>query len=111
MLKKLWLMLGVIFGTIFSFSMVAMAAEEGAAAALPPEVKMWIAIAAGFGMAIATVGGAISQSRGIVSALDGIARNPSASGQMVTPMIIGLALIESLVIYTLVIELLLVFKL
>ncbi len=111
MLKKLWLMLGVIFGTTFSFSMVAMAAEEGSAAALPPEVKMWIAIVAGFGMVIATVGGAISQSRGIVSALDGIARNPSAAGQMVTPMIIGLALIESLVIYSLVIELLLVFKL
>ncbi len=110
MLKKLWLMAGVIFGSVFSFAVVAMAAE-GSVAGLPPQVKMWIAIVAGFGMAIATVGGAISQSRGIVSALDGIARNPSASGQMVTPMIIGLALIESLVIYTLVIELLLVFKL
>ena len=110
MLKKLWLMAGVIFGSVFSFAVVAMAAE-GNAAGLPAEVKMWIAIAAGFGMAIATVGGAISQGRGIASALDGIARNPSAAGQMVTPMIIGLALIESLVIYTLVVELLLVLKL
>jgi len=110
MLKKLWLMAGVVFGSVFSFAVVAMAAGEKAAG-LPPQVQMWIAIAAGFGMAIATFGGAISQSRGIVSALDGIARNPSAAGQMVTPMIIGLALIESLVIYTLVIELLLVLKL
>jgi F-type H+-transporting ATPase subunit c len=37
------------------------------------------------------------------SALEGIARNPSASGKIFTPMIIGLALIESLVIYALVI--------
>jgi len=110
MMKKLSLMATVVFGFILTYASFAMAAEE-AAAGLPPEVKKWIAIAAGFGMAIATAVGAIGQSKGISSALEGIARNPSASGQIVTPMIIGLALIESLVIYTLVIELLLVFKL
>jgi F-type H+-transporting ATPase subunit c len=48
---------------------------------------------------------------GIASALNGIARNPGASGKVVTPMIIGLAMIESLVIYSLVVSLLLIFKL
>jgi len=43
--------------------------------------------------------------------LDGIARNPGASGKITTPMIIGLAMIESLVIYSLVVSLLLIFKL
>ncbi|WP_461393316.1 ATP synthase F0 subunit C, partial [Deferrisoma sp.] len=44
-------------------------------------------------------------------ALEGIARNPAASGKLVTPMIIGLAMIESLVIYALVIALMIVLKL
>jgi F-type H+-transporting ATPase subunit c len=60
-----------------------------------------------FGLAIAAIGGAISQSRGIRSALEGVARNPGASGTITTVMIIGLALIESLVIYVLVVCLIL----
>jgi F-type H+-transporting ATPase subunit c len=39
------------------------------------------------------------------SALNGIARNPAASGKLFVPMILGLALVESLVIYALVISL------
>jgi F-type H+-transporting ATPase subunit c len=46
----------------------------------------------------------------VAAALEGIARNPGAAGKIVTPMIIGLAMIESLVIYGLVVALILVFK-
>lgn len=92
-----------------------LAAEEATAPEakqpLPPNVKVAIALAAGFGIAIAAFGGALSQSRGIVAALEGIARNPGASGKITTPMIVGLALIESLVIYALVISFLLWSKL
>ncbi|MCX5806600.1 MAG: ATP synthase F0 subunit C [Proteobacteria bacterium] len=70
-----------------------------------------IALAAGFGIAVAAFGGALGQGKSITSALDGIARNPGAAGKIVTPMIIGLAMIESLVIYSLVVSLLLIFKL
>jgi len=91
------------------FAGAAMAAEEKAG--LDPSVKQMVALAAGFGVAIAAFGGALGQARGIASALDGIARNPGASGKIVTPMIIGLAMIESLVIYSLVVSLLLIFKL
>lgn len=91
------------------FAASAMAAEEKVG--LDPSVKQMIALAAGFGVAIAAFGGALGQARGIASALDGIARNPGASGKIVTPMIIGLAMIESLVIYSLVVSLLLIFKL
>jgi F-type H+-transporting ATPase subunit c len=77
------------------------AAEENAANA--NDVKMWLAISAGFGMALASMGGAISQSIAISSALTGISRNPGASGKIMVPMIIGLALIESLVLFTLVV--------
>ena len=70
----------------------------------------WIAVAAGFGIAFAAFGGALGQGRTASTALDGIARNPGAAGKLFTPMILGLALIESLVIYSLVISLILVFK-
>jgi F-type H+-transporting ATPase subunit c len=52
----------------------------------------------------------IGQGRAAGSALDGIARNPGAAGQIRGPMILGLALIESLVIYALIIGLLLTLK-
>jgi F-type H+-transporting ATPase subunit c len=69
-----------------------------------------IAIAAGLGIGIAALGGGIGQGKAAAAALDGIARNPGAAGQIRGPMILGLALIESLVIYALIIALLLVLK-
>ncbi len=69
-----------------------------------------VAYAAAAAIAIAAFGGAISQAMGIKSALDSIGRNPSAASKITTPMIIGLAMIESLVIYALVIALMLVLK-
>lgn len=109
-LKKTALFIVVLAFTLGAAG-VALAAEEAKAEGLPPNVKMAIAIGAGFGIAIAAFGGALGQSRGIASALDGIARNPAASGKIVTPMIIGLAMIESLVIYSLLVSLLLLGKL
>ena len=105
----------VLFGVFVCLSFgIAMAAEEAApaaAAGLDPIVKACIAIAAGLGLGIAALGGAIGQGKAVASALDGIGRNPGASGKILTPMIIGLAMIESLVIYSLVVSLLLFFKL
>lgn len=62
-----------------------------------------IALSAGLAIGLAAVGGAIGQAMTAASALDGIARNPAAQPKIFTPMIIGLALIESLVIYAFVI--------
>jgi F-type H+-transporting ATPase subunit c len=90
---------------------VAFAAEGGAAAGMSDSVKTFIALAAGFGIAIASFGGALGQGRAIASGLEGIARNPSAQPKIFIPMIVGLALIESLVIYSLVIAFILVGKL
>ena len=69
-----------------------------------------IAIAAALAIGIAALGGGLGQGRAAAAALDGIARNPGAAGQIRGPMILGLALIESLVIYALIIALLLVLK-
>jgi len=74
-------------------------------------MKAFIGIATGLGIGIAAFGGALGQGRAAAAALEGIARNPGASSKIFTPMILGLALIESLVIYALVISLILVLKL
>jgi F-type H+-transporting ATPase subunit c len=74
------------------------------------ERDKWIGVAAGFGIALAAFGGALGQGRTASTALDGIARNPGAAGKLFTPMILGLALIESLVIYSLIISILLLGK-
>ena len=61
----------------------------------------WGVIAAAFVLGIAAAAGAIGQGRAIAASVEGIARNPGAAGPIRLSMIIGLALIESLVIYAL----------
>jgi F-type H+-transporting ATPase subunit c len=98
---------------VFAVSAVAFAQvtdPETAKEVAKTEASKWIAIAAGFGIAIAAFGGALSQGRTASTALDGIARNPGAADKLFTPMILGLALIESLVIYALIISFILVGK-
>jgi F-type H+-transporting ATPase subunit c len=75
-----------------------------------PGVVRWGVIGAAFLLGLAAAAGAIGQSRAIAASVEGIARNPSAGGAIRTAMIIGLALIESLVIYALLVAFL-VFKL
>lgn len=78
-------------------------ASEAAAAAPAATGGISAAVAALFAIAIAAFGGSIGMGLSISRAVEGIARNPEASGKIMTTMIIGLALIESLAIYTLVI--------
>jgi F-type H+-transporting ATPase subunit c len=63
----------------------------------------WNLVSAAFLLGIAAAAGAIGQARAIAAACEGIARNPTAAGPIRLAMIIGLALIESLVIYALII--------
>lgn len=65
--------------------------------------------AAGFAIGIAAFGCGLAQGFGLNGAVAGIARNPEASGKITTTLIIGLALIESLCIYALVVALILLF--
>ena len=74
---------------------VAMAAEGGGDA--------YASLGAGLCIAIAAFGGALGQGKTAAAALEGIARNPSAQPKIFVSMIIGLALIESLVLYAFVI--------
>jgi F-type H+-transporting ATPase subunit c len=72
-------------------------------------IAMWSIITAGFALAIAAFGGALGQGKAIASAAEGIARNPSAAGEIRGILILGLILIESLSIYVFVISLILFF--
>lgn len=67
----------------------------------------FIALAVAFGIGVAALGGAFGQSRAAAAALEGISRNPNASDKVFVPMILGLAFIESLVLFTWVLMLLL----
>ena len=73
------------------------------------EIIRWSIITAGFALGIAAGLGAIGQGRAIASAVEAIARNPSASGDIRGALILGLVLIESLVIYVLAVSLILFF--
>ena len=66
-------------------------------------------LAAAIGMALAAVGCGIGQGLGLKAACEGTARNPEAGGRLMVTLILGLAFIESLAIYALVINLLLLF--
>ena len=68
-----------------------------------------ISLAAGLGIGIGVLGPGIGQGFAISGTCTGIARNPEAAGTLRVTMIIGLALIESLAIYALVVALLLLY--
>ncbi len=70
-----------------------------------------LALVTGLTVAIAAVAGSIAQGRAVGAAVEALARQPEAGGRMFTFLILGLALIEALTIYALVISLLLSFKL
>jgi len=109
MQKKFWMSL---VGLSLALAPAIASASEGAAAGGGEGFMKFFAIAIGAGLAIglSAIGGGLGQGKAVAAALEGIARNPGAAGKIVTPMIIGLAMIESLVIYGLVVALILVFK-
>jgi len=84
-------------------------AQEAAPAAATTVVAQWSIITAGFALAFAAAFGALGQAKGLSAAVEGIARNPSAAGEIRGNLILGLVLIESLVIYVLLIALILFF--
>lgn len=66
----------------------------------------WVAITSGFAMAIASAVCGLAQAKAVAAACEGMARNPGASAAIRLALILGLGLIESLALYTLVIILL-----
>jgi len=62
-----------------------------------------IALAAGVCLGVAALGTALGQGRATAAAMESIGRNPQSADRLQTPLIIGLALMEALTLYALVI--------
>lgn len=69
--------------------------------------KGWYALGAALAIALPALGGAFGQGRASAAALESIGRNPNAADKVFVPMLLGLALIESLVIYGFIIAIIL----
>jgi F-type H+-transporting ATPase subunit c len=95
------MLLFVVIGVLMSAMTAFAQAEAAGAGDNASSVNKYRAIAAGIGFAIAVLGGALGQSRIGAAACEGAARNPGAAGRIQTMMILGLALIESLVLFAL----------
>lgn len=102
-LKKLSLSLSIATALV----LVPALAFAQDAAANQFDSNSWAAIAAGFAIGIGALGGTMGQGRATAAALEGISRNPGAAARIQTPMILGLALIESLVLFSFVVAFLL----
>ncbi len=104
-------LLTVLFS--LGFAALAFAAEEAGVGA---DVTMtglkffsWSALAAAIAITFAAAGCGVGQGLAVKGSVEGVARNPEASGKITVTMLIGLAMIESLTIYALVVALILIY--
>ena len=91
------------FAAAFLVPLAAFAQESGNVGANKFDVKTWAAAGAAVAIGMGVLGGGLGQGRAAAAALEGISRNPGATPRIQTPMILGLALIESLVLLSFVI--------
>lgn len=92
--------LALAIATVATLTSTSAFAQAGAAAASNEwDTKGLLAIAASLAIGLAAFGGTWAQGRTAAAALEGISRNPGAAPKIQTPMILGLALIESLVLF------------
>ncbi len=97
--------LALAVGTVVALISTSAFAQDSATNA--NDVYAWAAAGAGFAIGIAALGGTTGQGRSVSAAVEGISRNPGAAPRIQTAMILGLAMIESLVLFALVIAILL----
>jgi F-type H+-transporting ATPase subunit c len=104
--KVLFLTLVLVLG----FAALAFAAEATEAEKVVGlRFFLYSAVAAGFSIAISSIGCGLAQGISIKSSVEGVARNPEASGKITVTMMIGLAMIESLAIYVFVVAMIILF--
>jgi F-type H+-transporting ATPase subunit c len=101
MSKKIPVILAfILFALLVSSQVFAQTTAGAASAGLTEKSIKYIAYF--FALGIAVYGGTQAQSKAAAVALEGIARNPAAADKIQTPMILALALMESLVIFALI---------
>jgi F-type H+-transporting ATPase subunit c len=106
------LVLGLSMLVTLIWASLALAAEPAAAGGASAGLGTFFSyavMAAGIAIGIAAFGTGIGQGMAVKSSVEGIARNPEASGKITVTMLIGLAMIESLAIYALVVALIILY--
>jgi len=93
----------LMFMMIFAGLLVASPASAETAATGGGWDRGLIGLAAGMGLGLAALGAALGQGRATASAMESIGRNPNSADRLFTPLIVGLALMEALALYALVI--------
>jgi len=92
---------------LLAIGMIWLANPAGALAAAEGGGLVWdrglIALGAGLGLGIAALGAGLGQGRATAAAMESIGRNPNSADRIFTPLIVGLALMEALALYALVI--------
>jgi len=101
MRQKLQWMVGALLVAVFGPGM-AMAQEAAAGGS-----DGLIAIGAGIAIGVAAIGPGIGQGFAVAGAMESIGRNPNAADKVFTPLVLGLAFMEALAIYGLLIGFLL----
>ncbi len=98
--KALWFLMFAAGALLLAPAALAQTAE----AAVKPAID-WVDVAAALALGITAAGCGLGQGKATAAACEGTARNPGASGPIRIAFIIGVALIESLTLYVLVIVL------
>jgi F-type H+-transporting ATPase subunit c len=95
--------INTLFFMAVAFFVPAIAMAAPAEGSTMTTVDGVFALAMGLGMGLAALGCGMGQGRAAAAALEGIARNPNSAEKVNTPMLLGLAFIESLTIFTFVV--------
>ena len=109
MFRRTWMYVTVAIAMLLASPLGAMA-QEGAAGGMGGSRAGLIGLGIGLGLGIAAFGCGMGQGKLAASAMESIGRNPNSTSQLFVPMIIGLAFVESLTLYSLVISFLLLGK-
>ena len=96
--KVVWFLTALLAALVLAPASFAQAGAAGASSAIN-----WVGAAAALGLGLAAAGCGIGQGRATAAACEGTARNPGASGPIRIAFIIGIAFIESLTLYALVV--------
>ena len=104
MIRRLGTWLAMAAAMVFASPLLAMAQTAGAGGGDLGLRAGLIGLGAGIGIGIAALGCGIGQGRLAAAAMESIGRNPNSTNQLFVPMIIGLAFVESLTLYALVIS-------
>lgn len=111
MIRRIWQILEMAIVLVLASPLVAMAQQAAAPAAKGVSAGLGlIGLGAGLAVAVPAMGCGIGQGRLVASAMESIGRNPNSTGQLFVPMIIGLAFVESLTLYGLVVAFFLLAK-